>query len=147
MEASAESSLIRLATSEEEYRVCAPVMLQLRPHLTGTTLVAQIQRQRLEGYHLAYLTTASGQVACAAGFRLLRNLAWGRFLYVDDLVTAEAERSSGHGASMLRWLEAHARQYGCAALHLDSGLQRESAHRFYRREDLEITSYHFQKIL
>ncbi len=146
MDSAAEGPLIRLAISEREYDVCAPVMLQLRPHLTRSMLVTQMRQQSLEGYQLAYLTTASGHIACAAGFRLLRNLAWGRFLYVDDLVTAEEERSRGHGAAMLRWLEARARQDGCAALHLDSGVQRESAHRFYKREGLAISSYHFQKL-
>ena len=31
--------------------------------------------------------------------RLGENLAWGRYLYVDDLVTLPAQRSLGHGAA------------------------------------------------
>jgi len=78
-----------------------------------------------------------------AGFRVLENLFCGRFLYVDDLVTAAAQRCRGHGAALLAWLRDEARRAGCAQLHLDSGLQRRDAHRFYEREGLPVTSYHF----
>ncbi|GMR05632.1 MAG: hypothetical protein BMS9Abin25_0207 [Gammaproteobacteria bacterium] len=32
------------------------------------------------------------------------NLAWGRFLYVDDLVTSSSAWSQGHGSPLLAWL-------------------------------------------
>jgi GNAT superfamily N-acetyltransferase len=94
------------------------------------------------GYRLAYVEDAS-RVAAVAGFRILECLAWGKFLYVDDLVTDERLRSKGHGRELLRWLAAHARENGCAELHLDSGVQRFGAHRFYLREGMDITSHHF----
>ena len=70
-------------------------------------------------------------------------LAWGKALYVDDLVTDEAARSSGVGAAMMGWLVTHAREAGCAELHLDSGVQRYGAHRFYLTQRMNITSHHF----
>jgi hypothetical protein len=45
---------------------------------------------------------------------------------------------------MLAWLLDRARAADCAALHLDSGTQRADAHRFYEREGLSVSSYHFQ---
>ena len=83
------------------------------------------------------------KVVAAAGFRLLENLAWGRFLYVDDLVTDAAHRSQGHGDALMNWLMAHARAAGCAELHLDSGVERFGAHRFYLARRMDITSHHF----
>jgi GNAT superfamily N-acetyltransferase len=94
------------------------------------------------GYRLAYVEDAS-RVAAVAGFRILECLAWGKFLYVDDLVTDEGSRSKGHGRELLRWLAAHAREKGCAELHLDSGVQRFGAHRFYLSRRMEIRSHHF----
>jgi GNAT superfamily N-acetyltransferase len=94
------------------------------------------------GYRLAYVEEGS-RVAAVAGFRILEGLAWGKFLYVDDLVTDESLRSRGHGRELLRWLADHAREKGCAELHLDSGVQRFGAHRFYLREGMDITSHHF----
>ena len=95
---------------------------------------------------MASLDDAAGPAA-VAGFRILENLAWGRFLYVDDLVTRSDARSHGHGARLLRWLRRLARSEGCIELHLDSGVQRVDAHRFYEREGLRRSSYHFSMAL
>jgi GNAT superfamily N-acetyltransferase len=79
-----------------------------------------------------------------AGYRLSESLVAGRNLYVDDLVSAETERSRGYGKLLLDWLKAEARAAGCSELHLDSGVQRHDAHRFYLRERMHISSYHFR---
>jgi GNAT superfamily N-acetyltransferase len=81
------------------------------------------------------------------GFRIVESLAYGRFLYVDDLVTAEDARSAGHGERMLDWLAGVGRDEECGSLQLDSGVQRHEAHRFYFRKGMNISSYHFSKPL
>jgi GNAT superfamily N-acetyltransferase len=73
----------------------------------------------------------------------MENLAAGRFLYVDDLVSASLYRSQGYGRAMLQWLKDRAVREHCVALRLDSGVQRLDAHRFYKREEMDIISYHF----
>lgn len=135
-----------LARTDAEIDACSAVMRELRPHVPAAGFLARVRAQEAEGYRLAYLADGEGPVA-VAGFRLGRNLAWGRFLYVDDLVTAARARSHGHGGVLLRWLESHARVEGCDQMHLDSGLARDAAHRFYRREGMPVTSYHFAKLL
>jgi GNAT superfamily N-acetyltransferase len=85
---------------------------------------------------------ADGVVA-VAGFRVGKNLAWGRFLYVDDLVTLPSHRSNGFGTRLLAWLQEFAVKAGRAQMHLDSGIQRKEAHRFYEREGMSMTSFHF----
>ncbi len=134
---------IALASNADEIRRCFPVMAELRPHLTETAFVAQVQRQQQGGgYQLAFLE-ADGLVRAVAGYRFLECLMWGRFLYVDDLVTISTRRSEGHGHQLFAWLVAQARAADCDQLHLDSGVQRFAAHRFYLRERLEITCHHF----
>ena len=137
---------VELARNDEEIASCYPVMRELRPHIAESDFVPRVRQQQGSGYQLAYVTRAGRPVA-AAGFRLGQTLAWGRFLYVDDLVTLPSERSQGHGAVLLRWLEERAQEAGCDELHLDSGVQREDAHRFYRRQGLEVSSYHFGRKL
>ena len=137
---------VRPAETDDEIAACFPVMAQLRPHLSAGEFVARVRRQMLSGYRLAFVDDA-GRVAAVAGYRLSENLAWGRFLYVDDLVTDAAARSRGHGERLLAWLTAEAERHGCAELHLDSGVQRHAAHRFYLRERMDITSHHFSKRL
>jgi GNAT superfamily N-acetyltransferase len=82
-----------------------------------------------------------------AGFRVIRNLAWGDTLYVDDLSTHPDARRRGHAMALLEWCAAEARQLGCDELHLDSGVgpEREDAHRLYLNAGMRITSHHFAR--
>lgn len=133
---------IALAQTDAEISACYPVMAQLRPHLTREEFIARVRRQQGSGFQLAACRT-DGVVVAVAGFRILDNLAWSRFLYVDDLVTDEARRSQGHGEALFDWLVARARADGCDQFHLDSGVQRFGAHRFYLARRMDITSHHF----
>jgi len=135
--------IVRIATTNEEIRSCHPVMRQLRPAYGPDELVAKIRRQEPDGYRLALLID-EGEVVAVAGYRISENLAWGKFLYVDDLVTDAERRSKGYGRRLLEWLAATAREAACDELHLDSGVQRFGAHRFYLLQGMNITSHHFQ---
>lgn len=133
---------VRIAATDEEIAACFPVMVQLRPHLRPEQFVERIRKQEEEGYRLAFIASR-GAVRAVAGFRFQTNLAWGRFLYVDDLVTEGGDRSKGFGKALLGWCVKRAEDGGCHALHLDSGVQRHEAHRFYFREGMRIMGYHF----
>ena len=130
------------ARTDEDIARCFPVLVQLRPNLTASEFVARVRRMQAEGYHLAALDE-QGAIRAVAGYRFYDKLFSGRNLYVDDLVTDATRRSRGHGARLLAWLAAEARRQGCDQLELDSGVQRFAAHRFYLRERLHISAYHF----
>ncbi len=117
-------------------------MRELRPQLTETAFVPRIRQLMAVGYQLAALVDHD-EIAAVAGFRIGENLAWGRFLYVDDLVTRAERRSSGYGAALLNWLKDFAAKAHCHQLHLDSGAWRKDAHRFYEREGMQLSSFHF----
>lgn len=118
-------------------------MRQLRPDLDDErAFVARVIDQQQSGYRLAFVQEDEFALA-VAGFRLLQNLAWGRFLYVDDLVTDGRFQCQGHGSLLFDWLVDLARESGCRQLHLDSGVQRFAAHRFYLHKGMNITSHHF----
>lgn len=133
---------VRIATSDEEIEKTADVLLELRTNFTKDQLIERIRQQAQHGYQLAYIESG-GDVLCVAGFVVGTKLAWGKHIYVDDLVTAARHRSKGAGAAMIAWLEDHARKLGCEQIHLGSGVQRFAAHRFYLREGFAITSHHF----
>ena len=134
---------IRLAETESEMVRCFAVVKELRPHLSEDQFLEAVNRQQAEGYRLVYLEK-DGDVRTVAGFRVMEGLAWGRILYVDDLVSTEPERSQGNGRLLFDWLCTHARSRGCEQLHLDSGVQRFAAHRFYMKRRMRILGYHFQ---
>jgi GNAT superfamily N-acetyltransferase len=137
---------VRLALTDDKIARCFPVMAHLRPYLLAVEFVGRIRTQQAQGYYLAYLED-EGAVVAVAGFIVRDKLSSGRTMYVDDLVTDPARRSRGYGKAMLDWLQAHARDAGCATFTLDSGTQRHDAHAFYFRERMRATAFHFEKKL
>ncbi len=136
-------SHIFLARTPEQIRRCHPVMAELRPHLNEADFLAQVLRQQTAfGYQLAALEVEN-RVIAAAGYRITEFLAWGKTLYVDDLVTSEKHRSHGNGQKLFAWLIACAREQGCDQFHLDSGVHRFGAHRFYLGQRMDISAHHF----
>ena len=133
---------IRIATTDVEIADCFPVMRELRPLIAENQFLSRIRSQINSGYRLAFVQVTD-RVVAVASFRVGENLAWGRFLYVDDLVTLPAHRSKGYGAKLLSWLMELAAKEGCQQMHLDSGIQRKEAHRFYEREGMTMASFHF----
>lgn len=124
-------------------RRCFPVMAQLRPHLSENAFCDQVLRQfEIQGYQLAAVEE-NGRIVAVAGYRLVENLAWEKFLYLDDLITDDARRGQGFGGRLFDWITEEAAREGCNALHLDSGVQRFAAHRFYLGKGMEMTCRHF----
>jgi GNAT superfamily N-acetyltransferase len=130
------------AQTDADIRDCWQVIAQLRPHLKKKDFVSTVRQQFREGYRLAFIRRKQ-KVAAVAGFRVLQSLSWGRFCYVDDLVTDDRVRSRGLGAELLDWLCEYARSERCNRLELDSGVQRHAAHRFYHRQRMFISCHHF----
>lgn len=108
--------------------------------------VARLAQVFANGGRMALLVEGEA-VRGVALWRLVENTYEGRRLYVDDLVSDEACRSRGIGKRLLDWLEAQAKTLGCDVLALDSGVQRQRAHRFYFREGMHIPSFCFRKAL
>lgn len=136
------AALVRILEEPEVAR-CFDAISELRPHLTPETFFARARSQMGQGYCLAAVDAGSGPFPAVAGFRFLENLGWGRFLYIDDLVTRASARRQGYGESLFAFLMNLAKDRGCDQLHLDSGHHRYDAHAFYLREGMHITGHHF----
>ncbi|MBV8211916.1 MAG: GNAT family N-acetyltransferase [Verrucomicrobia bacterium] len=137
---------IQLATDLSHIKSCAPALRELRTFLTEDQITDRVQQQMIDGYHLAYVE-AAGLVSSVAGYRILRNLTYGKFLYVDDLVTRADQKRTGYAGQLIDWLCEHASDQGCSFLILDSGVQRFEAHRFYLAHRMDITAHHFARKL
>lgn len=134
--------VVDLAPNDPRLPDAWEVMAELRPHREPSDMDAIYE----ESHPLGYRVTAAfrdGRCRAVAGWRIGVNMHLGRNLYVEDLVTSDADRSAGFGALLMDHLRTVARDAGCAALHLDSGVQRHGAHRFYLREGMHISSHHF----
>ena len=89
------SAIIKLASSATEFEQCFPVISQLRTHLAADNFVRQVETQMNAGYQLVYISDR--EIVGVAGFNITTNLAWGKHLYVADLVVDKEKRSHGYG--------------------------------------------------
>lgn len=130
------------ASMLEEIQRCYKVMHQLRPHLEEKSFVEQVIRQMGKGYRLFYLEE-NEEVKALVGFRILEFLAWGKVLYIDDLITDMEERGKGYAGKLLIWVMGQAKIAKCDQIHLDSGPQRHDAHRLYLNHGFKLNCHHF----
>ncbi len=139
-----------VAVSNEKGEITDPGLLaaaervhrQLRPHLADYT--GRLREVLAGGAQMA-VAVEGGEVRGVTVFRILEKTHSGRDLYCDDLVTDEAKRSTGVGRALMQYMEGVCRERNCDTFSLDSGAQRQQAHKFYFREGMTITSFHFDK--
>jgi len=128
-------------TSDREIERAFTVFSHLRPHLDCTAFINRVRAQRSEGYKIVYIERA-GQVVAAAGFRAATFLAWGKVLYVDDLITHPEQKRLGFGGALLDWLLEEGRRLQCDEVHLDTGFSRHDAHRLYLNKGFRLSCHH-----
>ena len=116
---------------------------QLRPQLPED-YVSKMSRVFANGGRMT-VAVSDDVVVGVAVYRIYENTASGIHMYVDDLVTSEAQRSRGIGKALLDHLQMLARRRDCQALTLDSATHRLGAHKFYFREGLPIIAFHFAR--
>jgi GNAT superfamily N-acetyltransferase len=119
-----------------------PVLLQLREHLTPESFDAIYREGHDQGLRFTVVYDGENCVA-VAGWRMIATTFAIRKLYVDDLVTAGSERSRGFGKALLAELARRAKEAGARIIDLDSGVHRADAHRFYFREGMHVSGFHF----
>jgi len=136
--------IIKFTENGSEIKECFGVIKELRPALKDEEdfLGKMKNLLKIPNYKIAFLKEDK-QVKSVATIRVSDNLAWGKYLYIDDFVTLSTERSKGYGDRLFNWIVNYAKTFSCDQLHLDSGVQRFDAHRFYLKNSMNITSHHF----
>jgi GNAT superfamily N-acetyltransferase len=123
-----------------------PVLKELRRHLTPESFLRIYEQGFEEGLRFSAVYLEHSCVG-VSGWRIMNTTSFGRKLYVDDLVTTADARGQGIGSYILAQLAARAKEEGCSVLDLDSGVQRQDAHRFYLREGLANSALHFGRLI
>jgi len=132
---------IKHAVSDAEILGCFDLLLILRSHLDRDSFVEKVRMQLEEGYSLIFIADGEG-VKSVAGYRVSNFLAWGKVLYVDDLITLPEARGIGFGTHLLKHLKGIAKEKGCNGIHLDTGVERDDAHRLYLNLGMHINCLH-----
>ncbi|MCH6257595.1 GNAT family N-acetyltransferase [Puniceicoccaceae bacterium K14] len=122
-------------------------MKALRPHLDPAAFTEKVKRQQGDGYQLACVVNDAGDVSAIAGYRIHETMAWGKILYLDDLATSPEKLRKGYAGALLDWLHDEAIAAQCDQMHLDSGYNRNDAHRLYLNKGYQLVSHHFAKIV
>jgi GNAT superfamily N-acetyltransferase len=134
--------IAEVAPTDKRLAAVYPVMHELRNQLSMELFIDLYETSHPEGYRVVGLFDGDECRACA-GYRILTSLVSGRYMYVDDLVTAEKWRSHGYGRLLNKYLVERARNEDCSSVELDSNTRRQKAHRFYFRERYTIAAFHF----
>ena len=116
---------------------------QLRPQIPAD-YVARMREVFNGGADMA-VCVRDEKICGITVYRIIEKTFSGRELYCDDLITDQALRSTGIGHALMAYMEQVADARGCDCLALDSGTQREQAHKFYFREGLTVPAFHFSK--
>ena len=121
---------------------CFTLVKELHPHLSREKFIEQIARQRKKGYQILFIEVGRSIVSFM-GYRIQEYLAWGKILYVDDFVTKSDSQRQGYGTKLLDHVIEIAKASSCNQVHLDSGYNRNRAHRLYLDKGFVLSSHHF----
>jgi GNAT superfamily N-acetyltransferase len=72
----------------------------------------------------------------------MTTLAWGKILYIDDLITKNTFTGKGYGKMLLDHATKIAKDNACQQVHLDTGYTRHAAHRLYLKQGFELNCHH-----
>jgi GNAT superfamily N-acetyltransferase len=138
---------IRRATPEDGAAV-APLLDQLGYPSTADEVRARLTIVLARPEYAAWVADLEGRAVGFAGagvaYYFEREGAYGRLL---ALVVDAGARGAGAGAALLRAAEAWIAGRGGQAVIVNSGHQREAAHRFYERHGYAATGLRFVKTL
>ncbi len=138
---------IQVLTTYEEWIQAFPIMNQLRTELTLESYLLLLEDMRKDGYTL-YALYDNKQIVALAGISWRVNFYSERHIFVYDLVTDAAYRSCGYGEKLLRAIHQWGKENGAHYIALESGVNRNDAHRFYEeRLGYEKWCYSFRKSL
>jgi GNAT superfamily N-acetyltransferase len=133
---------IAVADTDQLLNACYPVVAELRPQVSQDEFLPLVKRlAAINNFKMAFLEDDG--IKAVAGYRVSEWLAGGRYLEIEDFVTASAARSRGHGGALFDWLVAEAARAGCRQVRLVSNVRRVDAHRFYLRKGMNQEAHYF----
>lgn len=143
------ASYVLREISAEETATAFAALSVLRSSLTDINrFVEQINRtQRPTGYRLFGIFEEGKHNAVAVcGFHEACNLASGRHIHIDDIVTLPQSRRKGYASRLLEAVRQIGAETGVTKIHLNVHVNhdRADAHRLYFKNGFEICAYHFR---
>lgn len=104
---------------ENETTLAFSILVRRYPHIRDMQRFTNwMGQQRTEGYRLLGLFEhGKANAVAVCGFRILHNLAFGRYLYLDDLATGDGSVDQDVAVELLEELKRIAIELDCTAIH------------------------------
>jgi len=123
----------------------------LYPSIGEDVLRRRFDRVQAEGWKcIGTFTFGDGDPAmmiAMCGFWIQHRFCYGRYLYVDHFIVADADRGRGVSSQLWESLEQIARDNGCERIVLDTFVTNSRAQRFWMNRGCQIVGLHFGKPL
>lgn len=130
---------------KEEIEKTYPITRQLRPHLMLNNYLRLVDSlMKHENFRLFAAYNQDHHCVGVVGFQELQRLAFGKIIYVADLVTDRDKRSQGIGKQLLDRVKEEAKLLKINAIVLESKVDRTKAHSFYQRYGFKMNAYGFR---
>lgn len=122
------------------------LVLSLHPsfELNADELRLELRRKLNQEIHILELID-NNKIIGFFDFAICECFAWGKYLYVYDLVLDPTQRSKSYGQKFLAYLHNYAKRNHCSSIRLDSKLERVDARRFYIKNGYDIFAFHYVK--
>ena len=120
-----------------------PVMKRLLDLDDGSYLEL-VKSLLLDNYKLVAIFSETDDCLAVMWCNITSRLHTGKTIYIAQLVVDEPHRGKRHAASFIAWIKSQAISLGYQAITLDSGIQRQEAHKFYFSQGFRIASFNFK---
>jgi len=135
---------ITFLKTDAEKKDSFKIMKQLVSKLEEKSYLKQIKRKEKFGYKLLAIKDKD-KIISLAGIRFYEYFGCGKFIIIDDFVTNKKYRKLGFGTKLFDWIKKYAKKENCSEIQLNSSIKRHKAHKFYKKQGMKITNYHFTK--
>lgn len=124
-------TIIKELVTKEDILNSFPVVQQLRTQLNEDQYVELVAEAMNKDHYRMFALLEEEDILAVIGFKPMITLYYGKFVWVENLVTGENARSQGHGEMLLNFVHDWAGDHHYKTVALSSGLERTEAHRFY----------------
>lgn len=132
--------------NEQQIREAFIIMKQLRKQLDIDEYMKLVDLAREKENYKMFGLVEENELRAVIGYMPMITLYSKKSIWVCDLVTDEIHRSKGYGQILLSYVEERAEKEGYEGIELSSGLEKETAHRFYEQKmGFKKASFLFRK--
>jgi ribosomal protein S18 acetylase RimI-like enzyme len=140
-----EQTRIVKIQSSADLEKCYPIMKELRKDLSLPDFLELYNKAHQHNSYEIIAIEKDGALLSVMGYRILYDFVHGKHLYIDDLVSSETHRSKGLGTLLIKHAEELAKEMGCRGLRLCTGIENESAKKFYERNLWNLRAVVYKK--